>query len=107
MADQVDVLRARLDSVCIEVTSKCNLRCSYCGKADDRYEAIPGNNTDMTDDMVGALYRYCKQTGIRHVSLSGVGETAMTAGWHKGLARFLDDPEIGAHLVSTMTISSR
>ncbi len=54
----------------------------------------------MTDDMVGALYSYCKQAGIRDVALSGVGETAMTAGWHERVALFLDDPEIDVHLVS-------
>jgi MoaA/NifB/PqqE/SkfB family radical SAM enzyme len=102
MTSHIDVLRAQPHAICIEITNKCNLRCSYCAKADDRYEAIPGNNTDMTDEMVGALYRYCKQVGIRHVSLSGVGETTMTAGWHKGVARFLDDPEISAHLVSNL-----
>lgn len=100
MTAQVDILRARPDSVCIEITNKCNLRCSYCAKADDRLEALPWNNIDMTDDMIDALYGYCKRNGIRNVSLSGVGETAMTSGWHTRIALFLDDPEIDAHLVS-------
>jgi MoaA/NifB/PqqE/SkfB family radical SAM enzyme len=100
MTAHVDPLRARADSVCIEVTNKCNLRCSYCPKSDDLYEALPGNNTDMSDQAIGRLYHYCKTHGIRNVSLSGVGETAMLAGWHKRLAQFLDDPEIDSHLVS-------
>jgi MoaA/NifB/PqqE/SkfB family radical SAM enzyme len=100
MTAHVDPLRARADSVCIEVTNKCNLRCSYCPKSDDLYEALPGNNTDMSDDTIGRLYQYCKTHGIRNVSLSGVGETAMVAGWQKRLAQFLDDPQIDAHLVS-------
>jgi molybdenum cofactor biosynthesis enzyme MoaA len=100
MTAHVDPLRARADSVCIEVTNKCNLRCSYCPKSDDLYEALPGNNTDMSDDTIGRLYQYCKTHDIRNVSLSGVGETAMVAGWQKRLAQFLDDPEIDAHMVS-------
>jgi MoaA/NifB/PqqE/SkfB family radical SAM enzyme len=100
MTGYVDILRARPDSVCIEITNKCNLRCSYCSKSDDRLEAEPWNNIDMSDDAVAALYRYCKDAGIRNVSLSGVGETAMVAGWHGRIAAFLDDPEIDVHLVS-------
>lgn len=100
MSDHVDVLRARPDTVDLEITNKCNLRCSYCAKSNDRLEAQPWNNIDMSDDTIDALYRYCKQAGIRHVSLSGVGETAMVAGWHKKVASFLNDPVIEAHLVS-------
>lgn len=100
MTSQVDLLRSRPESICIEVTSKCNLRCSYCHKSDEVREALPASNADLTDDMIGRLYRYCKEAGIRHVSLSAGGETTMSAGWHKRLAQFLDDPEIYAHLVS-------
>lgn len=100
MTGFVDVQRARPHTVCIEITNKCNLRCSYCAKSNDRLEAEPWNNIDMSDDAIRALYRYCKEAGVRHVSLSGVGETAMVAGWHRKVASFLDDPEINAHLVS-------
>jgi MoaA/NifB/PqqE/SkfB family radical SAM enzyme len=100
MTPHLDLLRARLDSIAIEVTSKCNLRCSYCPKADDVLEAMPGANDDMTDEMIGALYRYCKEAEIKNVTLSVVGETTMFPGWHKRIAQFLDDPEIAAHMVS-------
>jgi MoaA/NifB/PqqE/SkfB family radical SAM enzyme len=100
MTPQVDLLRARLNSLAIEVTSKCNLRCSYCHKADDVLEAMPGANDDMSDEMIGDLYRYCKETGIRNVTLSLGGETTMFSGWHKRIAQFLDDPEIETHIVS-------
>src|SRR5712691_1252524 len=100
MTPDVDLLRARVQSVAIEVTSKCNLRCVYCHKADDVLEAMPGANDDMTDEMIGDLYRYCKEAGIRNVTLSVGGETTMFAGWHKRIAQFLDDPEMEAHMVS-------
>jgi molybdenum cofactor biosynthesis enzyme MoaA len=47
MTPSIDPLRAQLDSIAIEVTSKCNLRCAYCHKADDVVEAMPGANDDM------------------------------------------------------------
>jgi len=100
MTLQGDLLRALPYSVCIEVTSKCNLRCSYCHKSDEVREALPASNADMTDDMIDDLYRYCKEAGIKHVTLSVGGETTMSAGWHKRVAKFLDDPEIEAHIVS-------
>lgn len=96
----VDLLAPELDTLGIEVTSKCNLRCAYCAKADDIYESIASNNGDMTDEMIGELYLFCKKEGIINISLSGVGETALTAGWHKRLSIFLDDPELKNHLVS-------
>ena len=96
----LDILRPRTESVALEITSKCNLRCCYCPKADDTYEALPGSNADMSDSVIDAVYEYCKRNGVQTVSLSGTGETAMSKGWHTRLARFLDDPQIGAHLVS-------
>ena len=97
---EVDSLRALPTSICIEITNKCNLRCAYCAKSDDKYEALPGNNIDMNEILIRDLYEYCKKFGIRDVSLSGVGETAMEVGWYKKIEMFLNDPEIDAHLVS-------
>ena len=100
MTRHLDLLRARVHSVAIEVTSKCNLRCSYCHKADDVLEALPGANDDMTDQMIGDLYAYCKKAGIKSVTLSVGGETTMFQGWQQRIARFLNDPEMEAHMVS-------
>lgn len=95
-----DILDPVVRAIGIEVTSRCNLRCSYCPKADDVYEAVPGSNADMTDEMLDALFTYCKRVGVREVSLSGVGETAMHKGWHLRLSRFLDEPSFQTQLVS-------
>jgi MoaA/NifB/PqqE/SkfB family radical SAM enzyme len=96
----VDLLRARPSSIAIEVSSRCNLRCSYCHKADDVLEAMPGANDDMTEAMIADVYRYCKAAGIRNVTLSVGGETTVVPDWHKRVAPFLDDPEIETHMVS-------
>lgn len=95
-----DLTRSRVESLAIEVTSKCNLRCAYCHKADPVLEALPGANEDMSDAAIAALYQHCKAAGIRSVSLSVGGETTMSAGWYERIAQFLDDPEIDTHLVS-------
>jgi MoaA/NifB/PqqE/SkfB family radical SAM enzyme len=100
MSDSIDLLRSRVDFLVIEVTSKCNLRCSYCHKADDVLEAMPGSNDDMSDEMIDGLYRYCKQADIRKVMVSLGGETTMHADWHRRIARFLDDPDIETSIVS-------
>src|SRR4051812_48874614 len=100
MTAHIDLLRARVESIAIEVTAKCNLRCSYCHKADDVLEQMPGANDDMTDGMISELYRYCKETGIRNVTLSLGGETTVIAGWQHRIAQFLDDPEMDTFMVS-------
>lgn len=96
----VDVLQARPQTIAIEITSKCNLRCSYCDKSDPILEALPGANADMSDDVISSVYYYCKDVGIKSVSLSGIGETTMTKGWYTRITKFLDDPEISAQMVS-------
>jgi MoaA/NifB/PqqE/SkfB family radical SAM enzyme len=100
MMTDTDLLRARPQTILIEVTSKCNLRCSYCHKADDVLESLPGANDDMSDDMIVELYGYCKTAGVKNVSLSLGGETTMRAGWSRRIEQFLADPEIETHMVS-------
>ena len=99
-ASSGDLLRSRLESIAIEVTSKCNLRCAYYHKANPFLEAQPGANDGMTDEMIAELYRYCKEAGIKAVTLSVGGETAMTDGWHRRIAQFLDDPKLEVYMVS-------
>lgn len=100
-----DLLRSNIHGVIIEVTSECNLRCTYCAKAHPAYDELPFVNTNLADDTLFALYDFCKAKGIKSVTLSGVGETAMREGWEKRLSRFLDDDEIEVHLVSNLTRS--
>jgi MoaA/NifB/PqqE/SkfB family radical SAM enzyme len=96
----VDVLRARSHSIALDVTGKCNLRCSYCHKADPVYEALPASNADMAGEVIDRIYRYCKESGVKEVTLSGGGETTFLPNWHGRIAQFLDDPEIEPQIVS-------
>src|SRR5262245_2869708 len=54
----------------------------------------------MTDEMIADLYRYCKEEGVKNVTLSVGGETTMVAGWQTRISQFLDDPDITTHIVS-------
>lgn len=94
------MVNAKISTLIIEVTSKCNLRCTYCIKADKTYDDFPFVNTDLTDDRLAELYAFCKANDIRSVSLSGIGETAQFEGWADRLTPFLDDPDIVVYLVS-------
>lgn len=99
----MDLLSApHLDGISIEVTSRCNLRCAYCPKADLAYDALPFVNTDLNDNTLGELYAFCKRNGITWVCISGVGETAIDPGWQERLTPFLDDPDIAVYLISNL-----
>jgi MoaA/NifB/PqqE/SkfB family radical SAM enzyme len=100
-----DLLRGRPDTVAIEVTSKCNLRCHYCPKADPGFDTLPHVNTDMSDEILDALYHFCKTHGTKFITLSGTGETAMTRGWHLRLRKFLNDSAFNLYLVSNFARS--
>jgi MoaA/NifB/PqqE/SkfB family radical SAM enzyme len=94
------VLRARTRVVVVGVTGKCNLRCCYCHKADEVFEAAPSANADLSNDIIENAYRYCKDNGVRQVGLSLGGETTMLPDWPRRVGQFLEDAEIEAHIVS-------
>jgi MoaA/NifB/PqqE/SkfB family radical SAM enzyme len=93
-------LRPRTHSIAVGVTGKCNLRCCYCHKSDEIFEAAPSANADLSDDLIERVYRYCKGNDIRHVTLSLGGETTMLPSWYRRIEKFLEDAEIEAHIVS-------
>jgi MoaA/NifB/PqqE/SkfB family radical SAM enzyme len=64
------------------------------------FEALPASNADLSDVVIDQIYHYCKDSGVRYVTLSAGGETTMFPGWHQRVAQFLEDAEIEAHIVS-------
>jgi MoaA/NifB/PqqE/SkfB family radical SAM enzyme len=95
-----DFLAPYVHTLAIEPTAKCNLRCIYCHKSDVFLESLPGANDDMSDAMLDDAYRYCKDHGVKYITLSVGGETTQDPNWHKRIAKFLDDPQFENFMVS-------
>ncbi|OWU99637.1 radical SAM/SPASM domain-containing protein [Fibrobacter sp. UWR2] len=88
-----------MDSVYIEITNVCNLRCSFCPSSDCRYEAGSGKPHTF---MSSTLFRQCiagaVDAGIENVYLHVLGEPTL----HPGFALFLKDIK-AAGLTATLT----
>jgi len=66
----------RLKSVHLEVTSKCNLRCTYCAVSQPEYKGY-----DLNVDSLGSLIPALQELGVESISLNGHGETTFHKGW--------------------------
>ena len=84
----IDLLAPITDSITIDYSTKCNLRCTYCHTGSPEYEIV-----DMTPQMVSDIYDYCVEEHVGMVCTSGNGETTMFTGWQNDLAQFLDTPK--------------
>lgn len=73
-----------------EMTSRCNLRCTYCQKSSDSWNAIPGRDDDMPSDAEERLFRSLHGMQFNTVQLSGIGEFTFRKDWQATLGRFLD-----------------
>ena len=76
------------DTIYVELTSRCNLRCLYCKKSLPGNDAVPGRNVDMTEDTIERTLKLIKDAGFKHVSLSGTGETTHMKNWMEVCDRF-------------------
>lgn len=91
-----------MDSVYIEITNVCNLRCSFCPSSDCRYEAGSGSSqgTQVTDAcapntrgprefMASALFEKCiagaQEIGAKNVFFHVLGEPTL----HPGFAHYV------------------
>ena len=91
-----------MDSVYIEITNVCNLRCSFCPSSDCRYEACSGSSqgTQVTDAcapntrgprefMASALFEKCiadaQEIGAKNVFFHVLGEPTL----HPGFAHYV------------------
>ncbi len=75
-----------MNSVYIEITDACNLRCSFCPSSDCRYEAGSGKPHTF---MPSALFKKCiagaVEAGIENVYLHVLGEPTL----HPGFAHYV------------------
>ena len=71
-----------------ELTSRCNLRCKYCQKADDNWNAIPGRDQDIDDGVLQRLFESLGERPFQTIQLSGIGEFTFRKDWVPTLERF-------------------
>ena len=65
-----------LKTVHLEVTSNCNLRCTYCAVSQPDYKGY-----DLNVDSIGPLISALQKIGVESISLNGHGETTFHKGW--------------------------
>lgn len=99
------------ESLMVELTSKCNLRCVYCRKRNEAFYQVSGRDMDMPLDSVRRAADLSAALGPKTVWLGGTGETTMLPDWmdrckafegaskptfniNTNLARVLSDTEI-------------
>ena len=76
------------DTVYVELTSRCNLRCIYCKKSLPGNDDVPGRNIDMSEKTIEASINFIKKAGYKHIGLSGTGETTHMKNWMEVCGRF-------------------
>lgn len=71
-----------------ELTSRCNLRCRYCQKALDSWNAIPGRDEDLPEAMLERVFGSIESMPFQTVQLSGIGEFTFRKDWVEIVDRF-------------------
>lgn len=81
----IDLQRAFMPVYLIsELTSKCNLRCTYCPKGDfnkDAWNATPGRDEHMQDVALSRYLDAARTLGFEQIQLSGIGEFSFRDDW--------------------------
>jgi radical SAM protein with 4Fe4S-binding SPASM domain len=70
-----------LDTLMVEVTSTCNLRCGYCPKSQPGDELLPGRNEEMQAAVLPAVRQMLEEFRTRQVLAAGTGETTFRKDW--------------------------
>ncbi len=73
-----------------ELTSRCNLRCRYCQKALDTWNALPGRDEDLPEPVLDNVFGALRRLPFQTVQLSGIGEFTFRKDWVELLYRFRD-----------------
>lgn len=80
---------AQLDFMLIELTSRCNLRCSYCPKGQPGNDLVPGRDQDMDLEVFEATRRLVEKYRPGSLLLAGTGETTFAKNWTELCRPFL------------------
>jgi MoaA/NifB/PqqE/SkfB family radical SAM enzyme len=82
--------------ISLELTSRCNLRCVYCGKSnsDEGKRAF-----DFPEEWIEPSMKTLRRRGLWLVAASGIGESTMRKGW-QDICRSLHDAGLNLTIIS-------
>lgn len=73
----------------IEFTSKCNLRCVYCGKSSET--EYSKTSVELSVETIYQLVNNLKSRGVEQICVSGIGETTTHGDWCSICENLLND----------------
>jgi MoaA/NifB/PqqE/SkfB family radical SAM enzyme len=77
-----DPLRALpVRSIVLEITSKCNLRCTFCTKSELGNESLPGRDMDMPPEVIEKTLAFLQSEKVPSILLVGIGEPTFRKDW--------------------------
>lgn len=85
LRDEDFVAVRSLRKVSLEFTTRCNLKCTYCGVTDPAYI-----KQDMNLEHFGSLIEQLLELGVKWVQISGAGETTIVKNWDDYLFQLID-----------------
>jgi protein O-GlcNAc transferase len=102
-------LHAYPQSLMIEYTSRCNLRCKYCPKSNPGEDQVPGRNMDMVDETIDSVIDLIKQHPYQELLLAGTGESTFHPNWLEDFPRIISagkqsNPSCYIHVNSNFAI---
>ncbi len=77
---------ARIPTVQLELTTRCNLRCAYCRNKSDHSHYGSDLKLPPLDDLISQF----KELGVTSVHISGAGETTVLDGWARYVQGFCE-----------------
>ena len=100
-------------ALALELTSRCNLRCVYCLKAQPRERYSDGDShdapymvfgADMPPEAVGVMLEGLAERKVEEVTINGHGETTVYPGWDKIAAQLV---ACGIRVILTSNFAKR
>ncbi len=83
--------------ISLELTSRCNLRCVYCGKSWNKNESERA--FDFPEEWIAPSMKTLQQRGLIGVIASGIGETTIREGW-QAICRSFHDAGLNLTIIS-------